>query len=174
MTDTSTCGHIEFHVLWCRDCVSLILHQWCPRWHHSLIRLPMRFRLRSFRIRLHRVKKTQNTESKGKNQWTDTEEKIQIELFGENEDKLRYRSFNFPEWQSIARQLQERWRRENVESEKSAQQCKNKMANLIKKYKTVKDKLKTTGYGKGGDDEDEDKETEKWSWAHTKKFSRYG
>ena len=34
------------------------------------------------------------------------------------------------------------------------------MANLTKKYKTVKDKLRTTGYGKGGDDEHEDKETE--------------
>lgn len=34
------------------------------------------------------------------------------------------------------------------------------MANLTKKYKTVKDKLRTTGYGKGGDDENEDKETE--------------
>ena len=93
------------------------------------------------------------------NRWTDTEEKILIELFGENEDKLRYRSFNSPEWQSIARQLQERCRRENVECEKSAQQCKNKMANLTKKYKTVKDKLRTTGYGKGGDEEDEEKET---------------
>ena len=121
----------------------------------------MRFRLRSFRIRLHRAKKTHKTERNGKkNRWTDAEEKILIELFGENEDKLRYRSFNSPEWQSIARQLQERCRRENVESEKSAQQCKNKMANLTKKYKTVKDKLRTTGYGKGGDDEHEDKETE--------------
>lgn len=43
---------------------------------------------------------------------------------------------------------------------KSAQQCKNKMANLTKTYKTVKDKLRTTGYGKGGDNEDEEKETE--------------
>lgn len=34
------------------------------------------------------------------------------------------------------------------------------MANLTKTYKTVKDKLRTTGYGKGGDDEHEDKETE--------------
>ena len=102
----------------------------------------------------------ENGVQRKKNRWTDTEEKILIELFGENEDKLRYRSFNSPEWQSIARQLQERCRRENVESEKSAQQCKNKMANLTKKYKTVKDKLRTTGYGKGGDDEHEDKETE--------------
>ena len=34
------------------------------------------------------------------------------------------------------------------------------MANLTKKYKTVKDKLRTTGYGKEGDDKHEDKETE--------------
>ena len=24
MTDTSACGRIEFHILWCRDCISLI------------------------------------------------------------------------------------------------------------------------------------------------------
>ena len=94
-----------------------------------------------------------------KNRWNDTEERILIELFGENEDKLRYKSFNSPEWQSIARQLHERCTREKVESNKSAQQCKNKMANLTKEYKAVKDKLRTTGYGKGGDDE-LDKETE--------------
>ena len=102
----------------------------------------------------------ENGAQRKKNRWTDTEEKILNELFGANEDKLRYRSFNSPEWQSIARQLQERCRRKNVESEKSAQQCKNKMANLTKKYKIVKDKLRTTGYGKEGDDEHEDKETE--------------
>ena len=93
------------------------------------------------------------------NRWSDTEERILIELFGENEDELRYKVFNSPEWQSIARQLQEKCKRENVESNKSAQQCENKMANLTKKYKTVKDKLRTTGYGKEGDDE-LDKETE--------------
>jgi len=45
--------------------------------------------------------------------------------------------------------------REKVESNKSPQQCKNKMAKLTKKYKTVKDKPRTTGYGKGGDDENQ-------------------
>lgn len=94
-----------------------------------------------------------------KNRWSNTEERILIELFSENEDKLRYKAFNSPEWQSIARQLHERCKQEKVESNKSAQQCKNKMVNLTKKYKTVKDKLITTGYGKGGDDE-LDKETE--------------
>ena len=34
------------------------------------------------------------------------------------------------------------------------------MANLTKKYKTVKDNLRTTGYGKGGDDEDKETESE--------------
>lgn len=34
------------------------------------------------------------------------------------------------------------------------------MATLIKKYKTMKDKLRTTGYGKEGDDKTEDREAE--------------
>jgi len=68
------------------------------------------------------------------NRWSDTEERILIELFGENEDKLRYKAINSPEWQSIARQRREKCKRENVESNKSAQQCKNKMANLKKTY----------------------------------------
>ena len=69
----------------------------------------------------------ENGAQRKNNRWTDAEEKILIELFGENEEKLRYWSFNSLEWQSIARQLQERCRQENIKSEKSAQQCKNKM-----------------------------------------------
>ena len=75
----------------------------------------------------------ENGAQRKNNRWTDAEEKILIELFGENEEKLRNWSFNSLEWQSIARQLQERCRQENIKSEKSAQQCKNKMANLTKK-----------------------------------------
>ena len=51
------------------------------------------------------------------------------------------------------------------------------MANHTKKYKTVKDKLRTTGYGKGGGDEHEDKETESEAELiprNVSKFSRYG
>ena len=41
--------------------------------------------------------------------------------------------------------------------EKTQKQCKDKLANLTKKYKTVKEKLRSTGFGKGGDpDEDAD------------------
>lgn len=98
-------------------------------------------------------------QKKKTSRWTETEEKILIELFGENEEKLRYKAYNSPEWESIAKQLHERCRREHVSSDKTAQQCKNKMSNLTKKYKTTKDKLRTTGYGKGRDVES-DKEAE--------------
>ena len=81
--------------------------------------------------------------------WTETEEKILIELIGENEEKLRNKAYNSPEWKSIAKQLHEKCRREHVSSDKTAQQCKNKMST--KKYKTTKDKLRTTGYGKRRD-----------------------
>ena len=101
-----------------------------------------------------------STAPKKKNsRWTETEEKILIELFGDNEEKLRYKAYNSPEWESIATQLHERCRREYVSSDKTAQQCKTKMSNLTKKFKTAKDKLRTTGYGKGGDEE-ADKEAE--------------
>ena len=90
-------------------------------------------------------------QKKKTSRWTETEEKILIELFGENEEKLRYKAYNSPEWESIAKQLHERCRREHVSSDKTAQQCKNKMSNLTKKYKTTKDKLRSTGYGEGRD-----------------------
>ena len=41
--------------------------------------------------------------------WTKTEEKILIELFGQNEEKLRYKA-----WESIAKQLHERCTQENL------------------------------------------------------------
>jgi len=56
-----------------------------------------------------------------------------------------------PEWLSIARQLHSRCKKQNVDSDKTPKQCKNKLANLTKKYKNTKDKLRSTGYGRGGD-----------------------
>ena len=80
-----------------------------------------------------------STAPKKKNsRWTETEEKILIELFGDNEEKLRYKAYNSPEWESIATQLHERCRREHVSSDKTAQQCKNKMSNLTNKKKQPK------------------------------------
>ena len=67
---------------------------------------------------------------KRKNCWTDTEEKILVEPFGENEDKLRYKAFSSPEWLLIARQLHPRSKEQNVDSDRTPQQCKNKLENL--------------------------------------------
>ena len=64
-----------------------------------------------------------STGPKKKNRWTDTEEKILVELFGENEDKLRYKAFSSPEWLSIARQLHLRCKEQNVDSNETPQQC---------------------------------------------------
>ena len=45
------------------------------------------------------VQAAENPSGKKKNRWSDTEEKILIELFGENEDdKLRYKSYTSPGW----------------------------------------------------------------------------
>ena len=85
-----------------------------------------------------------------------------MELFGENEDKLRYKAFSSPERLSVARQLHSRCKEQNVDSDKTPQQCKNKLANFTKKYKNTKDKLRSTGYGRGGyvpsDNESEESE----------------
>lgn len=43
-----------------------------------------------------------------------------------------------------------------VDCSKSAKQFKDKVANLTKKYKNARDKLRTTGYGKGAYNSDDD------------------
>ena len=134
---------------------------WGPRpykwWHNNLLLLLCCGRIL---LRVPPVKSYQALRQRKKNsRWTETEEKILIELFCDNKEKLRYKAYNSPEWESIATQLHERCRREYVSSDKTAQQCKTKMSNLTKKFKTAKDKLRTTGYGKGGDEE-ADKEAE--------------
>ena len=75
-------------------------------------------------------------QNKKTSRWTETEEKILIELFGENEEKLRYKAYTSPEWESIAKH--ERRSREHVSSDNTAQQCKNKMSNLTKNTKQPK------------------------------------
>ena len=57
----------------------------------------------------------------------------------------------------MAKELRSRCLKEQVPCEKTPKQCKDKLVNLTKKYKTVKDKLRSTGFGKGGEpDEDAD------------------
>ena len=72
-------------------------------------------------------------QKKKTSRWTEAEEKIVIGLFGENEEKLRYKASNSPEWESIGKQLHERCRREHVSSDKTAKQSKNKKKQSHKK-----------------------------------------
>lgn len=51
----------------------------------------------------------------------------------------------------MAKELHSRCLRQQVSCEKTSRQCNNKFANLTKKYKTVKGKLRSTGFGKGGE-----------------------
>ena len=76
-----------------------------------------------------------STAPKKKNRWTDTEEKILVELFGENEDKLRYKAFSSPGWLSIARQLHLRCKEQNVDSNETPQQCWQINFGYLSQYK---------------------------------------
>ncbi|KAK2555820.1 hypothetical protein P5673_022449 [Acropora cervicornis] len=92
-----------------------------------------------------------------KNRWSETEEKLLIEVYRENEQRLKYKAYSYPEWQEVAKELHSRCLRQQVSCEKTPKQCNDKFANLTKKYKTVKDKLRSTGFGKGGEpDKDAD------------------
>ena len=74
---------------------------------------------------------------KTKNRWSETEEKILIEVYGENEQRLKYKAYSFPEWQEVAKELRGRCLKQQVSCDKTPKQCKDKLANLTKKYKTV-------------------------------------
>lgn len=94
---------------------------------------------------------------KKKNRWSETEEKLLIEVYGENEQRLKYKAYTSPERQEVAEGLRNWCLKQQVSREKTPKQYKDKLANLTKKYKTVKDKLRSTGFGKGGEpDEDAD------------------
>ena len=74
-------------------------------------------------------------QKKKTSQWTETEEKILIELFSENEEKLRYEAYNLPEWESIAKQLHARCRREHVSSDTGVVNAVGVARTHIKKFK---------------------------------------
>ena len=117
----------------------------CTWWHLNLLLLIHCSRI-LLQVPLVKIYQALRRRRKPVDGLIETEEKILIELFGENEEKLRYKAYNSPEWKSIAKQLHETCRREHVSSDKTAQQCKNKISNLTKKYKTTKHRLRTTGY----------------------------
>lgn len=68
---------------------------------------------------------------------------------------LKYKSYLSPEWDEVTKQLRSRCLKQNITCDKMPKQCKDKMDNLTKKYKTTKDKLRSTGFGTGGEPADE-------------------
>ena len=69
---------------------------------------------------------------KKKNRWSETEEKLLIEVYRENEQRLKYKAYSSPEWQEVAEELRSRCLKQQVSCEKTPKQCKDKLANLTK------------------------------------------
>ena len=82
------------------------------------------------------------------NRWVEGEVKLLISTYGEeykNRDKGRNLDFM---WEKIEARLAEESKEVlNIHCEKSAKSCRDKINNLSKKYKNVKDKSKMTGEG---------------------------
>lgn len=77
-----------------------------------------------------------------KTKWSETEEKILIEVYRENERRLKYRAYSSPEWQELVKELRKRCLKQQVSCDQARKQCKGKLANLTKKYKTMNDNLR--------------------------------
>ncbi|KAL9978717.1 hypothetical protein ACROYT_G016270 [Oculina patagonica] len=83
-----------------------------------------------------------------RNRWTDGEVKLLIAIYGEEfKNREKGRSLE-PMWDKIAARLvAESKEFNNFICDKSAKNCRDKINNLNKKYKAVKDKSKMTGEG---------------------------
>lgn len=55
-----------------------------------------------------------------------------------------------PEWYEVAKRLRRRCSKKNAPFEKNPKQRKDKLVILTKKLKTVRDKVRSAGFGKGG------------------------
>lgn len=82
----------------------------------------------------HRKEKDQVVRNRG--------EKILIEVYRENERRLKYRAYSSPEWQELVKELRKRCLKQQVSCDQARKQCKGKLANLTKKYKTMNDNLR--------------------------------
>ena len=82
------------------------------------------------------------------NRWVEGEVKLLISIYGE-EYKNRDKGRNLDSmWEKIEARLAEESKEVlNIHCEKSAKSCRDKINNLSKKYKNVKDKSKMTGEG---------------------------
>ncbi|CAH3179164.1 unnamed protein product [Porites lobata] len=83
-----------------------------------------------------------------RNRWVEGEVKLLISIYGE-EYKNRDKGRNLDSmWEKIEARLAEESKEVlNIHCQKSAKNCRDKINNLSKKYKNVKDKSKMTGEG---------------------------
>ena len=85
-----------------------------------------------------------------RNRWTEGEVKLLIAIYGEEWQNRNSRRSLEPMWERIAERLVSECKEMDIPCEKSAKNCRDKMNNLNKKYKAVKDKSKMTGEGSEG------------------------
>ena len=82
-----------------------------------------------------------------RNRWTDGEVKLLIAIYGEEWQARDSRRSLEPMWERIAERLVAECKEMDITCDKSAKNCRDKINNLNKKYKAVKDKSKMTGEG---------------------------
>ena len=73
---------------------------------------------------------------KKKNRWSKTEEKLLIEVYRGNKQRLKYNACSSPECQEVAEDLRSRCLTQQVSCEKTPKQCKDKLVNLTRPSKT--------------------------------------
>ena len=82
-----------------------------------------------------------------RNRWTEAEVKLLIAIYGEEWQNRDSRRSLEPMWDRIAERLVAECKEMNITCDKSVKKCCDKINNLNKKYKAVKDKSKMTGEG---------------------------
>ncbi|KAL9976002.1 hypothetical protein ACROYT_G013231 [Oculina patagonica] len=99
----------------------------------------------------HQPKKSSQKSESTRNRWTEGEVKLLISIYGEEYGKRdKGRSLELM-WERIAARLVTESKELNDHvCDKTAKNCRDKMNNLNKKYKAVKDKSKQTGEGSEG------------------------
>ena len=93
-----------------------------------------------------KLAKSSGTEQ-SRNRWTEEEVKLLIAIYGEEWQNRDSRRSLEPMWGRIAERLVADCKEMDITCDKSAKQCRDKINNLNKKYKAVKDKSKLTGEG---------------------------
>ena len=82
--------------------------------------------------------------------WSQRKGKDTLKFYEEHEKKkLKLKAYSSPEWYEVAKQLRRECSKQDVPIDKNPKQNKNKFSCLKKKWKTLKDKLRSTDFDKG-------------------------